>query len=245
MQIKPNFYKDKFCLNVLAKDVDNAQAIYQACESNVVVGVLSKNYPTVAKAIEAMNEFAQATENAVSVGLGAGDPKQCYMVNEILRSYTPQHVNQVFSAVNGSRSILNNTQTFINSLVSPTGTPGLVKISTGPLSSEAKAGEIDVETAVLMIKEMGGSSIKFFPMGGLETIDEFKVVCAACAKHNLAIEPTGGIDKENFREICQIAYDSGVDKIIPHVYSSIIDQGGQTIIDDVNYLYAIIKEIVK
>ncbi|MDI5754392.1 KDGP aldolase, partial [Salmonella enterica subsp. enterica serovar Montevideo] len=38
------------------------------------------------------------------------------------------------------------------------------------------------------------------------------------------LEPTGGIDLENFAEILHIALDAGVSKIIPHIYSSIIDK---------------------
>ena len=59
------------------------------------------------------------------------------------------------------------------------------------------------------------------------------------------MEPTGGIDLENFREIMQIILDAGVEKIIPHVYSSIIDkESGNTRIEDVKKLMAIVKELV-
>ena len=63
---------------------------------------------------------------------------------------------------------------------------------------------------------MGGSSIKFFNMKGLDHIEEYKVVAKACAENDFYLEPTGGIDLENFQEIVQIAVDAGVKKIIPH-----------------------------
>ncbi|MFV0247109.1 MAG: 2-dehydro-3-deoxy-phosphogluconate aldolase [Mycoplasmatales bacterium] len=246
MQLKPNFYNDIFSLNCLAKDENNARDIFDICDGNVLIGVLSKNYDSVKEAVEAMKSYSNKIENAVSVGLGAGDPNQCYMVNEILRDFKPQHVNQVFSAVNGARSNVQNNDTFINSLVSPSGKVGFVKISTGPLTSKAPEETIvDINTAISFIKEMGGSSIKFFPMKGLETVEEYKSVCKACAENDLSIEPTGGITKDNFEEICQIAFDAGVKHIIPHVYSSIIDEDGNTNLEDVKELYAIIKKIAQ
>jgi uncharacterized protein (TIGR03581 family) len=90
---------------------------------------------------------------------------------------------------------------------------------------------------------MGGSSIKYFPMKGLAHKEEFKAVAEACAKHDFYLEPTGGIDLENFEEILQIAVDAGVKKIIPHVYSSIIDsETGDTRPEDVKRLLEMCKK---
>jgi uncharacterized protein (TIGR03581 family) len=88
------------------------------------------------------------------------------MVSEISRQVQPQHVNQVFTGVATSRALLGQNETVVNGLVSPTGTPGMVKISTGPLSSGAPDGIVPLETAIALLKDMGGSSIKYFPMGG-------------------------------------------------------------------------------
>ncbi|MFD1804587.1 KDGP aldolase family protein [Mixta tenebrionis] len=245
MTLTPNFYKNRVCLNVLAGSKENAQAIWQAAEGHVLVGVLSKNYASVASAVEDMREYAALIDNALSVGLGAGDPRQSAMVSEISGEVQPQHVNQVFTGVGTSRALLGQAQTVVNGLVSPTGTPGKVKISTGPLSSQAPDAIVPVETAIAMLKDMGGSSIKYFPMGGLQAIDEFKAVAQACAQHDFWLEPTGGIDLENFEAILQIALDAGVSKIIPHIYSSIIDkQSGNTRPEDVKTLLAITKKCV-
>ena len=45
MKKTPDFLNDKVLLNVLANSIENAKAIYEACEGHVVVGLLSKNYP--------------------------------------------------------------------------------------------------------------------------------------------------------------------------------------------------------
>ncbi|WP_392567032.1 2-dehydro-3-deoxy-phosphogluconate aldolase [Utexia brackfieldae] len=241
----PNYYQDRVCLNVLANSIENAKAIYAAAESYVVVGLLSKNYPDNERAIEDMSLYAKEIDNAISVGLGAGDPNQSQMVAEISAKLQPQHINQVFTGVAASRALLGQADTVINGLISPTGKVGLVKVSTGPLSSKQPDGEVPVETAIAMLKDMGGSSVKFFPMGGLKTKNEFEYVAKACAEQDFYLEPTGGIDLDNYEAILQIALDAGVKKIIPHIYTSIIDaKTGNTRPEDVRKLLAITKKLV-
>ena len=240
-----NYYNDRVCLNVLAGSHENAKEVYEAAEKHVVVGVLSANYPDVASAVEDMNVYNEELEGNLSVGLGGGNPKQWKAVADISREVKANHFNQVFSAVGYTRACVDNETAHINSLVSPTGTPGMVKISTGPLSKECEDAIVPVETAIEMIKEMGGNSIKFFPMGGLKCRDELVAVANACAKHDFILEPTGGISLDNFKEILEIIIEAGVKKTIPHVYTSIIDkETGCTKVEDVKTLLALIKEIL-
>ncbi|KAB8306484.1 2-dehydro-3-deoxy-phosphogluconate aldolase [Rahnella contaminans] len=245
MKLTPNFYRDRVCLNVLAGSKDNAREIYEAAEGHVLVGVLSKNYPDVASAVTDMKEYAALIENALSVGLGAGDPRQSLMVSQISQHVQPQHVNQVFTGVGTSRALLGQNDSVVNGLISPTGKPGFVKINTGPLSSAASDAIVPVETAIALLKDMGGSSVKYFPMGGLKTREEFAAVARACAEQDFWLEPTGGIDLENFEPIMEIALAAGVTKIIPHIYSSIIDSAsGNTRPEDVKTLLASVKKLV-
>lgn len=245
MTLNPHFYQDRVCLNVLAGSKQNARDVWQAAEGHVLVGVLSKNYATVDAAVADMREYAELIDNALSVGLGAGDPNQSAMVSEISRQLQPQHVNQVFTGVATSRALLGQHQTIVNGLVSPTGTPGQVKISTGPLSSKKPDGVVSIETAIAMLKDMGGSSIKYFPMGGLKSLPEFKAVAEACAREDFWLEPTGGIDLENYATILSVALEAGVSKVIPHIYSSIIDQTtGNTRPEDVRQLLSITKKLL-
>lgn len=246
MKKTPNHLEDRLCLNVLANSVENAKACYEAAQGHVVLGVLSKNYATDEAAIEDMKRYIVATDNALSVGLGAGDPNQSAMVARLSEVLQPQHVNQVFTGVGASRALLGQNDTIINGLVSPTGTVGMVNLATGPLSSQAPAGIVPIETAIALLKDMGGSSIKFFNMKGLTHLEEYKAVAKACAENGFYLEPTGGIDLENFQEIVQIAVDAGVKKIIPHVYSSIIDKTtGDTNVEDVKTLHAMMAETLK
>jgi uncharacterized protein (TIGR03581 family) len=245
MTLTPKFYQGRLCLNVLAGSKQNARDIWEAADGYVLVGVLSKNYASTEAAIADMREYAALIDNAISVGLGAGDPNQSAMVSEIAAELQPQHVNQVFTGVATSRALLGQHDTVVNGLISPTGTPGLVKISTGPLSAQGPDAIVPIDSAIRLLQDMGGSSVKYFPMGGLKAVAEYRAVAEACARHNFWLEPTGGIDLDNFEEIVRIALEAGVSKVIPHVYSSIIDSAtGDTRIEDVRQLLATCKKLL-
>lgn len=142
MNLKTNFYNNKVCLNVLSNSLENAKEVYEAAEGHVLVGLLSKNYPTVEAAVEDMKIYAKEINNAVSVGLGAGDPNQWKRVADISKEVQPQHINQVFTGIGHTRGLLGQNETLINGLISTCGKPGYVKVSTGPLSSKEEAGII-------------------------------------------------------------------------------------------------------
>jgi len=239
-----NFYKGRVCLNCLTNSVDNAKAIYEAAEGHVAVGILSANYPDVEHAVEDMKRYQEAVDNNISVGLGAGNPGQWKAAADISGQIKPKHINQTFTAGGYTRAKTGEGP-FLNSMVAPCGKVGYVKISTGPLCKDMEPAIVPVKTAIVMAKEQGANSLKYFPMGGLEVKEEYKAVAAACAESSFGLEPTGGIDLDNFSEILKIAVDAGVGYIIPHVYSSIIDKGtGATRISDVVKLYDMIKEIL-
>ena len=242
------FYKDKVAINVLAKDIENAKEIVEAIDGHAAIGVLSKQFNTVEEGVVEVQKWLKEIPT-VSVGLGAGDPTQWEKAAKIAAATDPGHVNEVFTGAPVAAGMLmanGAKNTMINSLMSPTGIVGKVKISTGHLSRNGKDAIVDVETAVLMLKDMSVHSVKFFPMGGLKTINELKAVAEACAKHNLPLlEPTGGITVENFKEILKVCLDAGVNKVMPHVYNSIVDEAtGKTKVEDIKRLYDIIKELV-
>ncbi|MFD2115541.1 KDGP aldolase family protein [Paenibacillus yanchengensis] len=245
-QLNNRLYKGRAALNVLANSVENAKAIYEAAEGYVVVGVLSKNYPTAEAATVAMKEHGAVIDDAVSIGLGAGDNRQASVVAEIAKHYTGSHINQVYTAVGATRANAGNDDSWINSLVSPTGKPGYVNISTGPISAaETEKAIVPTKAAIALIRDMGGNALKFFPMDGLKAEAEYRALAEACAETQFALEPTGGIDLENFEPIVRIALEANVPIIIPHVYTSIIDAAtGETKVEDVAYLTAILKKLV-
>lgn len=241
-----HFYKNRVALNVLANSVENAEEIYNAAEGYVLVGVLSKDYPTVEAAVEAMKSYGTKIEDAVSIGLGAGDNRQAAVVAEIAKYYAGSHINQVFPAVGATKANLGEKDSWINALVSPTGKIGYVNIATGPISAaQEEQAIIPVKAAIALIRDMGGKSLKYFPMKGLKHEAEYLAVAKACGEEGFALEPTGGIDKGNFEEILNIALEANVPKVIPHVYSSIIDkETGKTKVEDVRELLRIMQKVV-
>ncbi|WP_028273440.1 2-dehydro-3-deoxy-phosphogluconate aldolase [Atopococcus tabaci] len=246
MNVTPKYLNNRISLNILANSVENAKECFDAAEGHILLGVLSKNYDSDEAAIEDMLHYKETIDNALSVGLGAGDPRQSEMVSRISGKLQPQHVNQVFTGVGTSRALLNQSDTVVNGLISPTGKVGYVNIATGPLSSQTEEkAEVPIKTAIALLKDMGGSSVKYFPMKGLTYREEYEAVAKACAEEDFMLEPTGGITLDNFEEILQIALDAGVKKIIPHVYSSIIDkETGDSRPEDVQKLYSIMKKLV-
>ena len=241
-----NYYKDRVVLNVLGGSVENARACYEAGEGHVAVGVLTADYPSVEAYVEAAGPYMDALEGNLSVGLGGGNPAQWHAVAEVAKHVHANHFNQAFCAVGWTRANLGDADCHVNAMVSPSGKPGYIKVSTGPISRDAaEPALVPVETGIMMVKEMGGNSLKFFPMGGLKVKDELRAVAEACAAQDFILEPTGGIDLGNFEEILRIILNAGVKKIIPHVYSSIIDkETGCTRTEDVKALLDIVKKLV-
>ncbi len=240
-----NFYKERVCLNCLTNSIMNAKAIMEATEGHAAVGLLAANYPDVESAVEDMKKYQKEVDNNISVGLGAGNPGQWKAVADISAQLKPKHINQIFTGSGYTRAKTGEGP-FINSMIAPGGKECYVKISTGPLAKDQEPAIIPVETAIAMAKEQGADSFKFFPMGGLKTLKEYEAIARSCAANDFNLEPTGGVNLDNFTEILEIAIKAGVKKVIPHVYSSIIDkETGATRIEDVKALYVMIKEIVK
>lgn len=239
-------YRDRAALNVLTNSITNAKAIVEAAEGHVIVGILSKHYPDAGSAVADMRRYGAATDDAVSIGLGAGDNRQAAVVAEIVKSYAGAHINQIFPAVGATRANLGDRSSWINALVSPCGQVGYVNISTGVHSAAIpQQAIVPVEAAIALVRDMGGDALKYFPMNGLSLEAEYRAVATACGEAGFALEPTGGITLDNFEAILEIALAAGVPQVIPHVYTSIIDpQTGATQPDAVRTLYRKLTDLV-
>lgn len=243
-----NFYRQKVAINVLAKDIANAREIHEAAEGYAVIGVLSAQFASVDEGIREVKRW-MAEVPSVSVGLGAGDPAQYYKAAMIASAVHPAHVNQTFTGCGfaaGALAATGGEQTHINALVSPAGTPGEVLVSTGVSSSKGTPARVSCDAAVRMMQDMGVHAAKFFPMGGEKSLPELRELAKAAAQNGMTlIEPTGGIDLDNFGTILQTCLEAGVPRVMPHVYSSIIDpQTGNTRPEDIVRLMEIVKAIV-
>ena len=243
-----NFYRQRVAINVLAKDIANAREIYDAAEGHAAIGVLSAQFASVEEGIQEVKRW-RAEIPSLSVGLGAGDPAQYYKAAMIASALHPAHVNQTFTGSGfaaGALAATGGQQTYINALVSPTGTPGEVLISTGGSSCQGTPARVSCDAAVRMMQDMGAHAAKFFPMGGEKSLPELYVLATTAARNGMTlIEPTGGIDLDNFGIILQSCLEAGVPRVMPHVYSSIIDpQTGNTRPEDIRRLMDIVKAVV-
>ncbi len=63
-----------------------------------------------------MRDYAKLIDNALSVGLGAGDPNQSAMVSEISRRGAAAARQPVFTGVATSRALLGQNETVVNGL---------------------------------------------------------------------------------------------------------------------------------
>lgn len=212
----------RIALNVLASGPKNASAVVAAVGPSVLVGIICKGL-TRADAI-ARVEQCHALGVPVSVGLGAGDPSVWRLAAEVALATQATHVNQVFPTAAFTAGMLAGTPTVLNALISPSGTPGRVIISAGPLSSGiAEPAVVSVHTAAAMLAECGIPSVKFFPLGG--AWEELAAMACAAAQAGIPIfEPTGGLDQSNVAHATRICLEAGCSLVMPHVYSAVVEK---------------------
>jgi 2-dehydro-3-deoxy-phosphogluconate aldolase len=218
----------RLAVNVLAAGPENAAAVVRQAGQSVLVGMITKGL-TYDQAV-ARVDACQALGVPVSVGLGAGDPSVWRLAANVARATKAAHVNQVFPTAAVTAGLLEGSGTVVNALISPSGTPGRVIISAGPLSHKAaEPAIVSVDTAAAMLAEAGIPSVKFFPLNG--AWGELKSMATAAARAGIPIfEPTGGIDASNLAEAAAICLEAGCPVVIPHVYSAVVDKAtGETI----------------
>lgn len=222
-----SFYKDKVCLNFLVGNLKNAIDAVETVDGHGLSGLLTKNYETVESCVADVKEYLKYLDN-VSVGLGGGDPNQWKMAAEVAFLTNPGHVNQSFTGAMYTKGLFHGgdcEDTIMNCMMYPTGTPGMVQISTGPVSGRYLPAVIDVESAVNLMKDLELPSIKFFNIQGTKYLEDLRVLAEACAKFGVPIlEPTGGITPENIGTVVKTCLDAGIERVIPHIYSSIVNK---------------------
>lgn len=241
-------YRERVVLNLLARDVANAREVWAATGGHALVGVMLADYDTVEAAAAQVRSLLQAVP-VVSVGLGAGDPAQWQRVVETALLTDPGHVNQVFPAAGytvGALRARGLGENIVNALISPSGTPGKVRIATGPRSQAAPVAEVPCETAAAMLAEVGVHSVKFFPIKGDSRLDEVRAMARAAAEAGIPVfEPTGGLKVNNVARVVETVLEAGCEIVIPHVYTAIVDPAtGLTRPGDAEALMAEVRRVV-
>lgn len=77
---------------------------------------------------------------------------------------------------------------------------------------KTKDGIVPVEMAIVLLKNMGGSAIKFFPKGGIKCLNKYAYVAKCCAELDFYLEPTDEIDLDNYDAILKVVLDASVKK---------------------------------
>ncbi|HYG57291.1 MAG TPA: KDGP aldolase [Symbiobacteriaceae bacterium] len=216
----------RLAVNVLAADADNAARLVAEAGPMVLGGIITKGL-TFEQAV-AKVQGCHARGVPVSVGLGAGDPSVWRLAARVARETGAAHVNQVFPTACATVAMLEGSGTVVNALVAPSGTPGRVVISCGPLSAAAEPAVVSADTAAAMLAEAGIWSVKFFPVNG--AWEEMGAMARAAARRGIPMfEPTGGLDASNVAHAARICLDAGCQVVVPHVYSTVVDKvTGQT-----------------
>lgn len=213
-------------LNVLAADLENAKEIVAATDGQVYIGLMVKNFSSAQAAAEVVLAW-QAAGIPVSVGLGDGDPAVWKQVAYTAMLTKPVHVNQVYSGAGytlGALQAIGSANTIVNALVRPSGMPGKVSILTGPESQHFHEF-ISCEAAAAALKEIGIPSVKFYPVGGDQHLDEIAAMVKAAVGAGITMfEPTGGIGADSVEAVVRTCLENGAKLVVPHVYTAFVDK---------------------
>ena len=210
-------------LNVEATSLEAARATVDL-PVPVVVGVMMRRFPTIDEGVATVNELLGAGVK-VSVGLGDGAADQWERALQTAEATGPLHLNQVYPAAAMSQRVLADAglPTVVNGLVRPAGV-GLVDLGTGPVSGATEGrAVVPVDVALDMMLETGVHSVKVFPVGGLERLQELIAIARAVAARDMLVEPTGGLAPEHLPTLLAALLDVGC-HVMPHLYGSLKDK---------------------
>lgn len=246
LAIKKQALGGRIVFNFLAKHLQNAREIWQAAEGAVIFGVRVKDYPSVEEIYDIASEFKREF-GLVSLVLGDGDPSQWEKITKIALAVNPGHINQVYPALGYTIGALATKgiqgQNIVNALVSFSGKPGKVDVSTGYLSKDClEPATVSIEVALKMIKEVGGKSLKILPFDKKSRLAELEAIIAETERNKVDIvEPTGGINEDNLSEILKICLKNKDSLIIPHIHNAMLSADRQTDPKKVEKIIAITK----
>ncbi|RHW29917.1 KDGP aldolase [Oceanobacillus profundus] len=230
---------DKFLFNFIARDAANAAAVMEAGSGYVIPGIVSDNYDSIDAATKKVIELKTITD-MVSIGLGGGGKTaNCRKVLDIAVASDPGHINQPFETAAYTKGFLDGKGTrkqLANALIQPTGEIGKIRL--------ANSGSIiKVEQFIDIAASLGIESIKMMPIKGNQHLDELIYLTkVAAAKGIRGVEPAGGIDASNIKDIVMGVMAIDIEFFMPHIFGSTIDKiTGETIPSKVNEIMEIME----
>ena len=125
--------------------------------------------------------------------------------------------------------------------------------SLGEYSAACAAGVFSLEDTAKLLRIRGDAMQKAVPVGvgGMAAVmgvsfKDVQALAEACAKYGVPIvEPTGGLDPDNVAQVVKVCLDAGVERVIPHIYTSIVDKAtGRTVPELARKAYENLKALV-
>ncbi|WP_269410192.1 KDGP aldolase [Lentibacillus daqui] len=229
----------KILFNFLASDAVNAAAVIEAGSGYVVPGIVSNQYDSIEAAATKVKEL-KTVADMISVGLGGGgNVANWKKVLDIAITSEPGHLNQPFEMAPYTKGFLDARKTskqLVNALVQPTGEVGKIQL--------ANSGDmLCVEEFIDIAAGFGIESIKMMPVKGTQHLGELIYLTKiAAAKGIRGIEPAGGIDANNIKDIVQGVKNIDIEFFMPHIFGSTIDkETGETIPSKVREILAMVE----
>lgn len=210
--------QDRILFNFLAYDRTNTEEILEASRGFAVPGITASDFDDLQLAAARVKDMKEVSP-VVSIGLGGnGDTTMWQRVLAIALASDPGHINQPFERSAYVRGVLDHARKpqFINALVSPTGKVGIVQLASGI--------EMEVDQFVALAKSQGIESIKVMPVKGLQHLQELVEIARVAARQGIyGIEPAGGIDASNIKQIVTEVMQTDISFFMPHIFGSTID----------------------
>ncbi|MBM7600006.1 uncharacterized protein (TIGR03581 family) [Virgibacillus halotolerans] len=232
---------EKFLFNFLARDAENAATIMEAGSGYVVPGIVSDKFETVALAVEKVQALQSVTDT-ISIGLGGGgNIANWEKVLDIALASQPGHINQPLETAVYAKGYLDGAHIkdqVVNALVKPTGNVGTIQLAcTGQM--------LEVEMFVEIVASLGVESIKMMPVKGTQHIEELIYLTKVAATKGIrGVEPAGGIDSNNIKDIMLGVKDIDIEYFMPHIFGSSIDKKtSETIPEVVREIVTIVEGI--
>ncbi|MDY0409274.1 KDGP aldolase [Paracerasibacillus soli] len=162
-------------------------------------------------------------------------------VLDIAVASNPGHINQPFETATYAKGYVDGKgipKQLVNALVQPTGEVGKIKLAN---SSKILLVEDFIEVAV----SLGIESIKMMPVKGTQHLEELIYLTQiAAAKGIRGVEPAGGIDASNIKEIINGVKDIDIAFFMPHIFGSTIDKlTGKTIPSKVREIISEVEDL--
>lgn len=224
MELFDNGIHNRALINIQCDSIEQCLEVKERYGDSFITGITASSFTEIEDGVALINKMHE-NKIKVSVGLGNGSAAQWSRALELAKSTNPVHLNQVYPASALSVGILQQLgySTLVNALIKPTGRLGYVNIATGPVSERQEEAVIPIDTLAAILSEVGVKSVKFFPIDGMNRLDELNEVAIAVAKYDMIMEPTGGITPENVGMIVKTCVEAGVRYVMPHLYSSLKD----------------------